>query len=102
MKLIDIAINNCARYQNKHLRDLERKRKKYKRRLCIEIIKASNNGEWCVATDCSNADYMNIEYMQELKKYFENKGFCVKEKGTSHGIYTIWLEISWSKEKEVD
>ena len=88
---IDIAKANYQKYQD----ELEQKRKDYIKTLCNRIKTASRNGCKSIETESSLNDFMTHEFMMEIKCYFEQRGFNVKEESSFSGVFTSWLRISW-------
>lgn len=93
---VDTAKSNYKKYQN----DLKRKQMDYIRHLCDEIKVVSRRGQQSVETVNLLNDFMTRDFMIELKEYFENKGFSVKEESNKTGILTSWLRISWEDNNE--
>lgn len=91
---IDIAKANYQKYQDK----LEQQRKDYIKTVCNDIKIASINGCKSIKTVDLSEDFMTYEFMMEMKHYFEQRGFNVKEESNSCGVLTSWLRISWIKE----
>lgn len=87
----DIAKSNNRLYEFQ----LEEKRREYIKTLCRQIKTASSNGGKCILTADLNRDIMTYEFMMEIKEYFEQRGFDVKEESSRSGILTSWLRISW-------
>lgn len=87
----DIAKANYQKYQD----ELEQQRKDYIKTVCNRIKIESRNG--CKSIETANLlnDFMTYEFMMELKEYFEQRGFCVKEESNRSGVLTSWLRISW-------
>ena len=88
---VNVAKSNYKKYQDK----LECKRRDYIKTLCDEIKIASRNGCQSIETENLLNDMMTYEFMMELKEYFEQKGFNVKEVSNGYGVITSWLRISW-------
>lgn len=88
---VDIARENYQAYQ----KELECKQKDYIKTLCNEIKICSRKGWKSIKTEDLLNDFMTYEFMMEIKEYFEQRGFHVKEEGNRSGILTSWLRISW-------
>ena len=88
---IDIARANYQKYQD----DLKQRQKEYIKTLCNEIRKCSRQGWKSVTTEDLSCKFMTYEFMMELKEYFEQRGFNVKEESFKTGRITSWLRISW-------
>lgn len=88
---VDIAKANYQKYQD----ELEQRRKDYIKTLCDRIKIVSRDG--CKSIETANLlnDFMTYEFMMELKEYFEQRGFNVKEERSNTGVITSWLRISW-------
>lgn len=94
----NITVDTARKNYQKHLRDLEKRREEYKIQLCDDIEYYSRRGHTSVITHnlVSYVGFMNKDYLNDLKKYFENKGFTTKfiEYGDGDGR----LRISWGEE----
>lgn len=88
---VDIAKNNYQKYQD----ELERQRREYIKTVCNEIKIASRNGFQSMTTKNLLDEFMTYDFMMELKEYFEQRGFDVKEERNGTGVLTSWLRISW-------
>ena len=88
---VDIARANYQKYQD----ELEQRQKDYIVAVCNRIKGASRNGYKNIETANLLNDFMTYEFMMELKEYFEQRGFNVKEESSSTGAITSWLRISW-------
>ena len=88
---VDIARANYQKYQD----ELEQKRKDYVKTLCKRIKVASRDGYQFIKTANLLDDFMTYEFMMELKEYFEQRGFNVKEEDSSTGAISSYLKISW-------
>ena len=88
---INIAKANYQKYQD----DLEQKRQNYIKRLCALIKEDSRRGSTSIVTVDLFHDFMTYDFMMEMKEYFEQRGFTVKEESNRSGIITSWLRISW-------
>ena len=88
---VDIARANYQKYQD----ELKQRQKNYIKTVCDRIKIASRDG--CKSIETANLlnDFMTYEFMMELKEYFEQRGFQVKEESSSSGVLTSWLRISW-------
>jgi hypothetical protein len=88
---VNIAKANYQKYQD----ELERQRRNYIKTVCNVIKMESRNGSKSITTATLLEDFMNYEFMMEMKEYFEQRGFHVKEESNCSGILTSWLRISW-------
>ena len=88
---VDIARANYQKYQD----ELKKIQKNYIKTVCNKIKIASRNGCKSIETVSSLTDFMTHEFMMEMKEYFEQRGFCVKEESNKSGLITSWLRISW-------
>ena len=88
---IDIAKANYQKYQD----DLKRKREEYLKALCQEIKIVSRGGLTYITTANLKEEWMTYEFLMEMKDYFEQRGFNVKEEHNYYGVLTSWLKISW-------
>ena len=88
---VDIARTNYQKYQD----ELKEIQKNYIKTVCNKIKIASRDGCKSIKTVNSLADFMTHEFMMEMKEYFEQRGFCVKEESNKSGLITSWLRISW-------
>lgn len=85
---VDIARANYQKYQD----ELKKKRKEYIKTLCYRIKSQSRDGYKHIATMNFSNEIMSFEFIDELRVYFEQRGFEVVER---HGVFEGWLEISW-------
>ena len=85
---IDIARANYQMYQD----ELEQQRKDYINSLCNRIKIFARYGDQFIVTASSLNDFMTHEFMMELKEYFEQRGFRVREESD---LTSSWLRISW-------
>lgn len=88
---VDIARANYQKYQD----ELKEIQKNYIKTLCDRIKLASRDGCKSIKTANLLNDFMTYEFMMEMKEYFEQRGFCVKEESNNSGALTSWLRISW-------
>ena len=88
---VDIARANYQKYQD----ELKEIQKNYIKTVCDRIKIASRDGCKSIETENSLADFMTHEFMMEMKEYFEQRGFCVKEESNKSDLITSWLRISW-------
>lgn len=88
---VDIARANYQKYQD----ELKQQQKNYIKTVCDRIKIASRDGGKSIETANLLNDFMTYEFMMELKEYFEQRGFQVKEECNSSGVLTSWLRISW-------
>lgn len=88
---VDIAKANYQKYQD----ELEQQRKDYIKNVCNRIKIESRNGCKSIETASLLNNFMTYEFMMEIKEYFEQRGFNVKEESNRTGVLTSWLRISW-------
>lgn len=89
---VDVAKANYQKYCD----DLQKERCDYVKSLCKEIKIKSRNGGRFIDTVSLLKDFMTYDYMiNELKPYFESRGFKVTEESNRSGVLTSWLRISW-------
>ena len=88
---VDIAKANYQKYQD----ELKEIQKKYIKTICDRIKLASRDGYKSIETANSLNNFMTYEFMMEMKEYFEQRGFCVKEEINNSGVLKSWLRISW-------
>ena len=55
--------------------ELENKRREYKEELIRKIVYAALHNSDHIVTRDTNTDYITKEYLEELKKYFEDREF---------------------------
>lgn len=92
----DDVTADMARSNNKWYEfQLEIERKNYIESLCKQIKTASRSGAKCIWTLDTHDKKMTYEFMMEIKEYFEQRGFTVKEEGNRTGALVSWLRISW-------
>ena len=88
---VDIARANYQKYQD----ELKEIQKNYIKTVCDKIKIASRDSYKSIETVNSLSDFMTHEFMMEMKEYFKQRGFCVKEESDKSGFITSWLRISW-------
>jgi hypothetical protein len=89
---VDIARTNYQKYQDEQ----EKERRNYLKEVCREIKIASRCGKKSITTaTLLDTSFMTYKFMLEMKDYFEQRGFVVKEENNRSGILTSWLKISW-------
>jgi hypothetical protein len=92
---VDVAKTNYQKY----LADLDKKREEYKLKLCDEIKEYSRMRFKHVSTSSAyGKDFMTREYLDDLKKYFESKGFTTKLVKYDDG--DCYLKIIWESEEQ--
>ena len=88
---VDIARANYKKYED----GLDKMRKAYIKGLCEQIKKDARDGRRSMTTLDTCYDFVTYEYLEEIKEYFEQRGFKVKEESNHTGILKSWLRISW-------
>lgn len=97
-KLFVRTINNfCAdsvrRLNKSYSNGFSKKQKKYKNKICKEIIDSALHGARAVYTEDSGwEDWITEEYLLSLKEYFIAKGFEVT---SIYDEVNLCLKISW-------
>lgn len=93
---------DVARENNrKHLDELKQQQQDYKLELCNEIRWRSLRGYKCVDTHNVGGywSFITREYLEnDLKSYFESKGFTTKFVDYGDGGEDGYLRISWGEE----
>lgn len=88
---VDIARANHKKYED----GLEKMRKAYIKGLCDQIKIDARKGYKSTTTVDTCYDFVTHEYLDELKEYFEQRGFKVREESNRSGILKSWLRIIW-------
>jgi hypothetical protein len=88
---VDVARDNYKKYED----GLEKMRKTYIKGLCDQIKTEARKGHKSITTLDTCYDFVTYEYLEDLKEYFEQRGFKVKEESNHTGILKSWLRISW-------
>lgn len=88
---VDIAKANYKKYED----SLKRIQKAYINGLCHGIKTEARKGKKSITTVDTCYDFMTYEFMYEVKEYFEQRGFKVKEESNRTGILKSWLRIIW-------
>lgn len=88
---VEVARANYQIYQDR----LKQQQDEYTKALCKKIKLAAIQGKQSIETATLLNDFMTKEFMVELKRYFEQRGFAVSEERNSSGVLTSWLKISW-------
>lgn len=88
---VDVARANYQEY----LEDLKNEQKEYKFKLCDEIKYYSRQGFTNITTACTNGmqKFITKDYLNDLKVYFDTKGFSTRIIEDSAG--DTYLRISW-------
>jgi hypothetical protein len=90
-----ITVDIAKSEYKKHKDDLEKMRKAYLKGLCDEIKTEARKGRKSTTTLDTCYDFVTYEYLKEVKEYFEQRGFTVKEESNRTGILKSWLRIIW-------
>ena len=88
-------VNIAKENYNTYLKRQEQRRKDYIYELEDEIKEASLDGKLSIVTYNTHCDFISYDYLDELKRIFENKGFTVTKECSNSGLLTDWLRISW-------
>lgn len=88
---VDIARSNYKKYED----GLEKMRKAYIKGLCDQIKTDARKGYKSTTTLDTCYDFVTHEYLEELKEYFEQRGFIVREESAHTGVLKSWLRIIW-------
>ena len=88
---VDDARNSYKKYED----GLEKMRKAYIKGLCDQIKTDAKKGYKSTTTLDTCYDFVTHEYLEEIKKYFEQRGFTVKEESNRTGVLKSWLRIRW-------
>lgn len=88
---VDIAKSEYKKYEY----GLEKMRKAYLNGLCDQIKTDARKGYKSTTTLDTCYDFVTYEYLEDVKKYFEQRGFIVKEESNHKGVLKSWLRISW-------
>lgn len=91
----DTTVEVARDIRKKHEDDLEKMRKAYIKELCDQIKTDARKGCKSTTTVDTLYDFITYEYLNELKEYFEQRGFKVKEESNRTGILKSWLRIIW-------
>lgn len=83
------ARKNCEEYKKSLEQRYARKRKEYIEELELKIIDESKRGGyWITTANNLEKDFIDSEFLNEIKINFENKGFKVESQWG-------WLRICW-------
>jgi hypothetical protein len=88
---VDIARANYRKYENQ----LKMMQCAYIRGLCDQIKNEARYGKKSITTVDTCYDFFTYEFMEEVKNYFEQRGFDVKEESNRTGVLKSWLRIRW-------
>ena len=88
---VDIARANYKKYENQ----LKKMQCAYIRGLCDQIKAESKQGKKSITTLDTCYDFFTYEFMEEVKEYFEQRGFTVKKESNHTCILKSWLRIRW-------
>lgn len=88
----DIAVDTARTNYAKYERNLKRRQKQHIKDLCKSIRSLSKNGCRFITTADTYYDFVTYEFLHEIKEYFEQRGFEVKE---IDGTESSWLKIIW-------
>lgn len=87
------ARRNCEEYKKSLEQKYARERKEYVKELEQNIIDKSRHGRyWITTVNNLEKDFMNVDFLNEIKIHFENKGFKVETQGD---MTSYWLRICW-------
>ena len=91
---IDIARANYQKHQDK----LKRKQNDYIKTICGKIKVAARNGSKHIDTlSVRDTDFITKEFLDEMKEYFEQRGFNAKIESNYYAMNYPWLRISWTE-----
>ena len=85
---VDDARDNYKKYENM-LRTVQHA---YIQELRCQIKTSARKGKQSITTADTCYDFFTYEFMEEVKEYFEQRGFSVTKEGT---WMKSWLVISW-------
>lgn len=93
----DVNIDVARKNYQKHQEDIRRVQEDYIKKVCREIKIKSREGRKFVDTlAIYDKDFMTPKFLTEMKEYFEQRGFDIKE------VKTYWdstyLKIRWDEE----
>ena len=87
------ARRNCEEYKKSLEQKYARERKEYIKELEQSIIDKSKCGcYWTTTASDLDKDFINSDFLKEIKINFENKGFKVDIQGD---VISCWLRICW-------
>ena len=87
------ARRNCEEYKKSLEQKYARERKEYIKELEQTIIDRSKHGYYSINTASDiEKDFINLDFLNEIKIHFENKGFKVETQGD---MTSYWLRICW-------
>lgn len=87
------ARRNCEEYKKSLEQKYARERKEYIKELEQTIIDRSKHGYYSINTASDiEKDFINLDFLNEIKIIFENKGFKVEKK---RAALDHWLTIYW-------
>lgn len=92
---VDDARENYKECEKKHDSALRLMQLVYIPELCDEIKTSSKKGKKSITTVDTLYDFFTYDFMDEVKEFFEKRGFTVKEEKTCSGVCKSWLRISW-------
>ena len=91
----DDARAGYKKYKKNYETSLKIMQRTYIKELNNEIKKKARKGNQSITTVDTCYDFFTYNFMEEIKEYFEQKGFNVKEEMTYSGVIKSWLIISW-------
>lgn len=91
----DITVDDARNSYKKYEDGLEKMRKAYIKGLCDQIKKEARAGNKSTTTLDTCYDFVTYEYLEEIKEYFEQRGFRVREESNRTGVLKSWLRIIW-------
>ena len=92
---VDNAKAEYEKYKNRRESMLKIIQYAYIQELEDSIKTNARKGKQSIITADTRHDFFTYKFMEEVKEYFENKGFTVKEEYARTGVLKSWLRISW-------
>ena len=87
------ARRNCEEYKKSLEQRYARERKEYVKELEQNIIDKSRHGRyWITTANNLEKDFINADFLNEIKINFENKGFKAE---IQRDMISYWLKIYW-------
>ena len=83
-------LKSCNTYYNFGLIE---EQKKYRQKLITDLYTAALNGRNVFCSDDTRSYFITVEYLHELEKYFQTRGFKCEVVEDEYG--TGYLTISW-------
>jgi hypothetical protein len=94
----DVTIEDAKKNYQKYQDEVKERMDKYIKTVCFNIKTKARSGSKDIRLDDLPKELDRSEYIQEIKKYFESRGFTVTTRYEDSIFYQTEIKISWVQE----